>query len=72
MNLFEWCSCLDNSTRHVKYKHIFAIEFAIKKGTLRDIDKLPKDAHRYTAHAHVSAAAVSKSSYRDDDEEYDY
>src|SRR5687768_15743 len=24
----EWCSCPDNSTRGVKCKHLFAIEFA--------------------------------------------
>ena len=28
---FEWCSCLDNSTRPLKCKHLFAIEYAIKK-----------------------------------------
>ena len=43
-DVFEWCSCLDNSTRHVKCKHIFAIEFTIKWGTLKDIDKLPASA----------------------------
>jgi hypothetical protein len=37
---FEWrCLCKDNSTRGLKCKHIFAIEFAIQWGTLKDIDK---------------------------------
>lgn len=44
---FEWCSCMDNSTRHVKCKHLYAVTFAIMKGTLRDIDKLPPEAKRY-------------------------
>ena len=35
------CSCKDNSTRRMKCKHLFAIEFAIKWGTLKDIDKVP-------------------------------
>ena len=56
---FQWYSCLDNSTRHVRCKHLFAIEFAIRFGTLKDIDKLPKEAKRYGAHL----PAVSKSSY---------
>ena len=60
---FQWCSCLDNSTRHVKCKHIFAIEYAIRKGTLQDIDKLPAEAKRY------GAITVSKP-YEEDD--YDF
>ena len=46
-DVFEWCSCLDNSTRHVKCKHLFEIEFAIRMGILKDIDKLPTEAKRY-------------------------
>ena len=37
----SWCSCKDNSTRGLKCKHLFAIEFAIKWGTIKDIKKLP-------------------------------
>jgi hypothetical protein len=48
-DVFEWCSCPDNSTRHVKCKHIFGIEFSIRMGTLQDIDKLPAEAKRYPA-----------------------
>ena len=33
-DVFEWCSCLDNSTRHIKCKHIFGIEFSIRMGGL--------------------------------------
>jgi predicted nucleic acid-binding Zn finger protein len=44
---FEYCSCLDNSVRHVRCKHIFAIEYAIKKGTLQEIEHLPTNAQRY-------------------------
>ena len=37
----EYCSCKDNSNRHLKCKYIFAIEFAIKLGTIKDIDRIP-------------------------------
>jgi len=43
---FEWCSCLDNSNRGLKCKHIFAIEFAIKMGMVKDTDKLPPAAKK--------------------------
>ena len=62
----KWCSCPDNSTRHVKCKHLFAIEFAIKWGTIKDIDKLPVEAKRYGA----TVAGQESKSYRD--EEYDF
>jgi predicted nucleic acid-binding Zn finger protein len=55
----RYCSCKDNSTRGLKCKHLFAIEFAIKWGTIRDIDKLPSAAKRYLT-------LVTKS-YKDDD-----
>ena len=61
-----WCSCLDNSTRHVKCKHIFGVEFAIRLGTLKDTDKLPAEAKRYPHDTIV----VTTESYRDDD--YDF
>jgi predicted nucleic acid-binding Zn finger protein len=43
MTALEWCSCEDNSTKHLKCKHLFAIEFAIKWGTIKDIDRNPDD-----------------------------
>jgi hypothetical protein len=46
-SVFEWCSCLDNSTRQLKCKHLFSIEYAIKLETLKDIEHLPKEAKRY-------------------------
>ncbi len=46
-DVIEWCSCPDNSTRGLKCKHIFAIEFAIRMGTLKDIDKLPVEVKKY-------------------------
>jgi hypothetical protein len=46
-DVFEWCSCMDNSTRNVKCKHLWSIEFAIRMGTLKDINKLPEEAKRY-------------------------
>src|SRR5918994_2713193 len=63
---FKWCSCPDNSTRGLKCKHQFAIEYAIMKGTLKDIEKLPAEAKKYGS---TTAAIVGKS-YRDDD--YDF
>ena len=41
LELSWYCSCKDNSTRHLKCKHLFAIEFAIKWRTIKDIDKIP-------------------------------
>jgi hypothetical protein len=38
---YSQCSCKDNSTRHLKCKHIFAIEFAIEWGIIKDIEKQP-------------------------------
>jgi predicted nucleic acid-binding Zn finger protein len=65
---FQWCSCMDNSTRHVKCKHIFGIEYSIMKGTLKDIDKLPAEAKRYNGA--TITVTVSKSSYEEED--YDF
>jgi hypothetical protein len=62
---FSWCSCPDNSMRstNTKCKHIFAVEYSIRKGTLRDVDKLPKEAKR------DNMVPITES-YRDDD--YDF
>jgi hypothetical protein len=61
---FSWCSCPDNSIRGQFCKHLYSIEFAIMKGTLRDIEHLPKEAKRYPV------TEESPKSYRD--EEYDF
>jgi hypothetical protein len=40
----EWyCNCKDHSIRNIKCKHLFAIEFAIKWGIIKDIEKVPSD-----------------------------
>jgi hypothetical protein len=39
-DVFAYCSCKDNSIRGMKCKHQFAIEFAIKWGTIKNIDKI--------------------------------
>ena len=39
--LDSYCSCKDNSTRGLKCKHLWGIEFAINWGTIKDIDKIP-------------------------------
>jgi predicted nucleic acid-binding Zn finger protein len=72
-----YCTCKDNSTRHNKCKHLFAIEFAIKWGTIKDIDKIPvADTNQSTSndiHATatkpvvVGVAARRTKSYKDDD-----
>jgi hypothetical protein len=75
---FQWCSCLDNSTRHIKCKHIFGIEFAIMKGTLKEVERLPKEAKRdnqLTKEQHEQLLlesnevieAISYNSYREDE-----
>jgi hypothetical protein len=70
---FEWCSCPDNSTRGMKCKHQFAIEYSIRLGTLKDIDKLPIEAKRYPTRpiilsqpSDTTTIGVGKS-YRNDD-----
>ena len=65
-DVFEICSCPDSWTRHVKCKHLFAIQYAIMKGTLKYIDKLPAEAKRFGS----STEAISPKSYKDDD--YDF
>jgi predicted nucleic acid-binding Zn finger protein len=44
---FQYCSCLDNSMRSIKCKHIFAVEYSIRKNKLKDIEHLPAEAKRY-------------------------
>jgi predicted nucleic acid-binding Zn finger protein len=61
-DVFEYCSCLDNSMRGIKCKHIWGLEHAIRKGTLKEIEHLPENAQRYPT--------VVTKSYRDDD--YDF
>ncbi len=53
--------------RGQKCKHQFAIEYAIMKGTLKDVERLSAEAKRYGSSA---AAAITAKSYRDDD--YDF
>jgi len=48
-DVIEWCTCPDNSMSggggvQMKCKHLHAIEFAIRLGTLKDTDKLPTDS----------------------------
>jgi hypothetical protein len=57
---------MDNSTRGLKCKHLFAIEFAIRMGTLKDTDRLPADAKRDNT-SNVVAIPSKPSSYKDDD-----
>jgi predicted nucleic acid-binding Zn finger protein len=45
--VLEWCTCPDNSMStggQMRCKHLHAIEFAIRLGTLRDTDRLPTEA----------------------------
>lgn len=37
----EWCSCPDNSMRGNRCKHIYAVEYAIRKNRVVETDKLP-------------------------------
>jgi hypothetical protein len=55
-----YCSCKDNSTRHtIKCKHLFAIEFAIKWRTIKDINKIP-NADQNTSNDIQTAAVTTK------------
>ena len=43
-SVFEWCSCKDfESNRAERCKHIFAIEYAIRFATVKEVDKLPEE-----------------------------
>ena len=68
-DVIEWCSCMDNSRRGLKCKHIWSIEFAIRLGTLRDTDRLPTEAkvRKVAAAATITPTIVVKSSYKNDD-----
>jgi hypothetical protein len=61
-----YCLCKDNSTRHIKCKHLFAIEFAIKWGIIKDIDTLPPTATPDVKEDTIQEDQISKS-YKDDD-----
>ena len=73
-DLIEWyCSCKDNSTRRgIKCKHLFAIEFAIKWGTIKDIDNPLTDVKEDTAIIKTTTTITkpmitSSLSYKNDD-----
>ena len=60
---FEYCSCMDNSMRHIRCKHLHAVEYAIRKNTLKEIEHLPEKAQRYPT-------VVTGNDWRSDN--YDY
>ena len=64
----QWCSCPYNSIRGQKCKHQFAIEYSIRLGTLKDIEKLPEEAKRYSGSSKTAIVVQQQSkSYIDDD-----
>jgi len=67
-DVVEYCSCLDNSLRggQMKCKHLHAIEFAIKMGTLRDTERLPPEAKVSKVVSTAKVISTAKS-YTDDD-----
>jgi hypothetical protein len=66
-SVFEWCSCKDFESNRAKVcKHLYSVEFAIRFGTFKDIDGLPKEAKRYNG----ATTVPTIKSYRDED--YDY
>ena len=71
-DVVEYCTCPDNSLRRggqMKCKHLWSIEYSIRMGTLRDINRLPTEAK--VKKVVVPATAVTKTqpvkSYKDDD-----
>jgi predicted nucleic acid-binding Zn finger protein len=75
-----YCSCKDNTTRRgLKCKHLFAIEFAIKWGTVKDIDEIPNIDQSTSNNIQTAATAKAEvvvitarrtKSYLEDD--YDF
>ena len=49
-DVIEYCSCPDNSMRsgQMKCKHLHAVTFSIRLGTLKDTDRLPEEAKGIT------------------------
>lgn len=43
---FEWCSCKSFEYHNQKCKHLFGVEEAIKKGVVKDVEKLPNKTKR--------------------------
>ena len=71
-DVIEFCSCLDSSTRrNVRCKHSFGVEYAIRLGTLKDIDRLPTEAKVSKQQKVVISIAQppkkSSISYKDDE-----
>ena len=68
-DVIEWCTCPDNSLRggQMRCKHLHTIEFAIRLGTLRDIDRLPTEAKVRKVAAVTALPTTAKKSYTDDD-----
>ena len=72
-----WCSCKDNSLRHVTCKHLISIEFAIKWGTIKDIDSpltnvkgdttIITTISTTTTKPMIASISNSSSSYKDDE-----
>jgi predicted nucleic acid-binding Zn finger protein len=66
----EWCTCPDSSRRtggggQIRCKHLHAIEFAIRLGTLKDTDRLPTEAKvRKTI---AVTPTITPKSYTEDD-----
>ena len=65
-----YCSCKDNSTRHLKCKHLFAIEFAIKWGTIKEIGNPLTDVKGDTVIIKATTTTkpmITSLSYKDDE-----
>ena len=73
-DVVEYCTCPDNSLRggQMKCKHIWSIEFAIRMGTLRDIDRLPTEAKvkKVVVPTATTTPAKVVRSYKEDDYSY--
>ena len=52
-DVIEWCSCPDSSMRGMKCKHTFAVEYAIRLATVKDVDKLPEQVKKEVTKSYV-------------------
>jgi predicted nucleic acid-binding Zn finger protein len=68
-DVVEYCTCPDNSLRgsQMKCKHLHSIEFAIRMGTLRDIDRLPTEAKVKKVIPAATTPTKVASSYKEDE-----
>ncbi|MGB9168902.1 MAG: hypothetical protein WCB31_08245 [Nitrososphaeraceae archaeon] len=53
---------ITGSNRSEKCKHLYAVEYAIRMGTMKEVDKLPEEVH-----SNIKKQSAEPKSYMDDE-----